>query len=55
MPLALAAGQVRRAPRRAGVPMMPEPKPDPKIAGRLALIVLLVMFAFTALMVWIAA
>ena len=32
---------------------MKEPKPDPKIAGRIATIVLILMFAFVGLMVWI--
>ena len=33
---------------------MSDPKPDPKMAGRIAMIVLLLMFAFVGLMVWIA-
>ena len=32
---------------------MQEPKPDPKMSGRVAMIALLVMFAFVAVMVWI--
>ena len=32
---------------------MKEPKPDPKISGRIAMIALLVAFGVVALMVWI--
>jgi hypothetical protein len=33
---------------------MKEPKPDPKMSGRIATIALLVAFAVAAVMVWIA-
>lgn len=33
---------------------MQEPKPDPKMSGRVAMIALIVMFAFVAAMIWIA-
>lgn len=33
---------------------MPEPKPDPRLSGRVAMIALIVMFAFVGVMVWIA-
>ena len=33
---------------------MQEPKPDPKMSGRVAMIALLVMFAFVGVMIWIA-
>ena len=33
---------------------MQEPKPDPRMSGRIAMIALLVAFALAALMVWIA-
>ena len=33
---------------------MNEPKPDPKMSGRVAVIALVVMFAFIGVMVWIA-
>ena len=33
---------------------MTDPKPDPKMSGRVAMIVLLAMFAFVGVMVWIA-
>jgi hypothetical protein len=32
---------------------MQEPKPDPKISGRVAMVALLVAFALAALMAWI--
>lgn len=32
---------------------MKEPKPDPKMSGRIAMIALLVAFAVVGLMVWI--
>jgi hypothetical protein len=32
---------------------MEPPKPDPKISGRIAGIVLVLMFAFVGVMVWI--
>ena len=33
---------------------MKEPKPDPKMSGRVATIALIVAFAFAGLMVWMA-
>ena len=33
---------------------MKEPKPDPKMSGRVALIALLVAFGIAGLMVWMA-
>ena len=33
---------------------MQEPRPDPKMSGRIATIVLIVMFAFVGVMIWIA-
>lgn len=33
---------------------MQAPKPDPKMSGRIAMIALIFMFAFIAIMVWIA-
>lgn len=33
---------------------MQEPKPDPKMAGRIAMIALLVAFGVMALMIWLA-
>ena len=33
---------------------MTEPPKDPKMSGRVAMVALLVMFAFVAVMVWIA-
>jgi len=33
---------------------MQEPKPDPKMSGRLAMIALLVAFGIAGLMVWLA-
>lgn len=32
---------------------MTDPKPDPKLAGRIAMIVLVLMFAFVGVMIWI--
>lgn len=32
---------------------MQEPKPDPKISGRIAMIVLFVAFAVVGLMLWV--
>jgi|TARA_R110000850_G_scaffold2877_4_gene13295 hypothetical protein len=34
---------------------MKEPKPDPKMSGRVAMIALLVAFGVVAMMVWIGA
>ena len=34
---------------------MKEPKPDPKISGRIAMIALLVAFGVAGMMVWIGA
>lgn len=33
---------------------MQEPKPDPKMSGRMAMIALLVAFGIVGMMVWIA-
>lgn len=33
---------------------MREPKPDPRMSGRVAMIALIVMFAFVGIMIWIA-
>ncbi len=33
---------------------MQDPKPDPKMAGRIAMIALLVAFGIAGLMIWIA-
>tara|TARA_R110002110_G_scaffold19919_45_gene81674 strand:- start:523 stop:627 length:105 start_codon:yes stop_codon:yes gene_type:complete len=33
---------------------MKEPKPDPKVSGRIAMIALLVAFGVAGLMVWMA-
>lgn len=32
---------------------MKEPKPDPKMSGRIAMIALLVAFGIVALMIWV--
>lgn len=32
---------------------MQEPKPDPKMSGRVAMVALLVAFALVAVMIWI--
>lgn len=33
---------------------MREPKPDPRMSGRVAMIALIAMFAFVGVMIWIA-
>jgi hypothetical protein len=33
---------------------MKEPRPDPKMSGRVAMLALVAMFIFVGLMVWIA-